>query len=131
MERAIDFDPAARRIRRGEGAALDHSGIAKCYDVDLVAKWLLAHGIRHFLLELGGELRCEGILPDSQRRGSMSKCRRPRRSRHGGSRSTTCRLLGQLSPRFQRGRPALFARLRSGDGLPYRQWRVVGYGGPP
>ena len=28
-DRTIDFDPATRRIRRGEGAALDLSGIAK------------------------------------------------------------------------------------------------------
>jgi thiamine biosynthesis lipoprotein len=65
-DRTIDFDPATRRIRRGEGAALDLSGIAKGYGVDLAAEWLLANGIRHFLLEVGGELRGEGIRPDGQ-----------------------------------------------------------------
>lgn len=64
--RSVDFDPATRRIRRSKGAALDLSGIAKGYGVDLAAEWLLAHGMRHFLLEVGGELRGEGIRPDGQ-----------------------------------------------------------------
>lgn len=64
--RTIDFDPATRRIRRTDGAALDLSGIAKGYGVDLVAEWLLGNGVRHFLLEVGGELRGEGIRPDGQ-----------------------------------------------------------------
>ncbi|MBL9067747.1 MAG: FAD:protein FMN transferase [Sphingopyxis sp.] len=65
-ERRIDFDADARRIRRSEGAVLDLSGIAKGYGVDLAAEWLLANGVRHFLLEVGGELRGEGIRPDGQ-----------------------------------------------------------------
>jgi len=65
-ERWIDFDPDTRRIRRSEGAFLDLSGIAKGYAVDLAAEWLLAQGVRHFLLEVGGELRGEGIRPDGQ-----------------------------------------------------------------
>ena len=65
-DRTIDFDPATRRIRRGEAAALDLSGIAKGYAVDLAAAWLLDIGVRHFLLEVGGELRGEGIRPDGQ-----------------------------------------------------------------
>jgi len=65
-DRTIDFDPATRCIRRGEGAALDLSGIAKGYGVDLAAEWLLGAGVRHFLLEVGGELRGEGMRPDGQ-----------------------------------------------------------------
>ncbi|MGH6695455.1 FAD:protein FMN transferase [Sphingopyxis sp.] len=65
-DRTIDFDPRARRIRRVEAAALDLSGIAKGYGVDLAAEWLLDIGVRHFLLEVGGELRGEGIRPDGQ-----------------------------------------------------------------
>jgi thiamine biosynthesis lipoprotein len=64
--RTIDFDPEARRVRRAEAAALDLSGIAKGYGVDLAAEWLLDMGVRHFLLEVGGELRGEGIRPDGQ-----------------------------------------------------------------
>lgn len=66
LDRAIDFDPSARRIRRSAGSALDLSGIAKGYGVDLAAEWLLAQGVRNFLLEVGGELRGEGIRPDGQ-----------------------------------------------------------------
>lgn len=65
-DRRIDFDPDTRRIRRSAGALLDLSGIAKGYGVDLAAEWLLAQGVRHFLLEVGGELRGEGIRPDGQ-----------------------------------------------------------------
>lgn len=66
LGRTIDFDPATRRIRRGAAAALDLSGIAKGYAVDLAAAGLLDVGVRHFLLEVGGELRGEGIRPDGQ-----------------------------------------------------------------
>jgi thiamine biosynthesis lipoprotein len=66
VDRTIDFDRATRRIRRSEGAMLDLSGIAKGYGVDLAAEWLLDIGVRHFLLEVGGELRGEGIRPDGQ-----------------------------------------------------------------
>lgn len=64
--RRLDYDAAARRIRRSEGAVLDLSGIAKGYGVDLAAEWLLANDVRHFLIEVGGELRGEGIRPDGQ-----------------------------------------------------------------
>lgn len=64
--RRIDVDPDTRRIRRSAAAVLDLSGIAKGYGVDLAAEWLLANGVRHFLLEVGGELRGEGIRPDGQ-----------------------------------------------------------------
>nr|WP_269433368.1 FAD:protein FMN transferase [Sphingopyxis sp. HXXIV] len=62
----LEFDPDARSIRRSDGARLDFSGIAKGYGVDLAAEWLLGEGVRHFLLEVGGELRGEGLRPDGQ-----------------------------------------------------------------
>ena len=65
-DRRIDYDPGAGRVRRGEGALLDLSGIAKGFGVDLAAEALLSAGIRHFLIEVGGELRGEGIRPDGQ-----------------------------------------------------------------
>lgn len=66
QDRRVEFDGASQRIRRSAGAQLDLSGIAKGYGVDLAADWLLGQGIRHFLLELGGELRGEGVRPDGQ-----------------------------------------------------------------
>lgn len=65
-DRRVEFNPETRRIRRSEGAMLDLSGIAKGYGVDLAAEWLLASGVRHFLIEVGGEVRGEGIRPDGQ-----------------------------------------------------------------
>lgn len=55
-----------RRARRLSPAALDFSGIAKGYGVDAVAKHLLGSGLADFLIEVGGELRGEGIKPDGQ-----------------------------------------------------------------
>lgn len=65
-ERHIEIDAAKGCIRRSDGASLDLSGIAKGYGVDLAAEWLVEQGARHFLLELGGELRGQGIRPDGQ-----------------------------------------------------------------
>jgi len=61
---ALDRDD--RRVRRTGDAMLDLSGIAKGFAVDHAAEWLLDQGIRHFLLEVGGELRGEGVRPDGQ-----------------------------------------------------------------
>lgn len=65
-DRAVELDSLGLRARRGGGAQLDFSGIAKGYGVDHAAEWLLNHGVRHFLLEVGGELRGEGSKPDGQ-----------------------------------------------------------------
>ncbi|MDX3910418.1 MAG: FAD:protein FMN transferase [Sphingobium sp.] len=62
--RAIEV--AERRARRMADVALDLSGIAKGYAVDAVADRLRAMGCRHFLIEIGGELRGEGVRPDGQ-----------------------------------------------------------------
>lgn len=64
--RAVEIDSEGLRIRRGGGARLDLSGIAKGYGADLAAEWLLGQGVRHFLIEVGGELRGEGLRPDGQ-----------------------------------------------------------------
>lgn len=46
------------------GMGLDVSGIAKGYAVDLVAEHLAALGLGSFLVEIGGELRGQGMKPD-------------------------------------------------------------------
>lgn len=53
----------ARLLQPG-GLALDLSGIAKGYAVDLVAASLRDLGLASFLVEIGGELRGEGVKPD-------------------------------------------------------------------
>lgn len=62
----IELDALGLRARRTGKARLDFSGIAKGYGVDLAAEKLLAAGLRHFLLEVGGELRGHGVRPDGQ-----------------------------------------------------------------
>lgn len=54
------------RARRLAPVALDFSGIAKGFAVDAVAAKLLEVGLRHFLVEIGGELRGVGVKPDGQ-----------------------------------------------------------------
>lgn len=55
-----------RRARRTAPAALDFSGIAKGHGVDRVAEMLRSMALPDFLVEVGGELRGEGIKPDGQ-----------------------------------------------------------------
>jgi len=46
------------------GVLLDFSSIAKGYGVDCAARALQALGVADFLLEVGGELRAQGLRPD-------------------------------------------------------------------
>lgn len=55
-----------RRARHTAPAALDLSGIAKGHGVDRVAEMLRSMELPDFLVEVGGELRGEGIKPDGQ-----------------------------------------------------------------
>jgi thiamine biosynthesis lipoprotein len=58
------FDAAAGRLRQPGGLWLDLSGIAKGYAVDAVADLLGEHGLRHCLVEIGGECAGRGLRPD-------------------------------------------------------------------
>lgn len=62
----LALDRAARRAQQPGAMRLDLSAIAKGYGVDAASERLRANGIRHFLIEVGGELRGEGIKPDGQ-----------------------------------------------------------------
>ncbi|GGC48593.1 FAD:protein FMN transferase [Siccirubricoccus deserti] len=55
--------PGGRALQPG-GLGLDLSGIAKGYAVDLVAEALATAGVAAFLVEIGGELRGQGMKPD-------------------------------------------------------------------
>jgi thiamine biosynthesis lipoprotein len=48
------------------GVQLDLSAVAKGYGVDRLAHCLMAQGLPHFLVEVGGELRGAGMKPDGQ-----------------------------------------------------------------
>jgi thiamine biosynthesis lipoprotein len=62
----LAFDAGARRLRQPGGLALDLSGIAKGHAVDAVADLLGTLGIRHALVEIGGELAGRGVRPDGE-----------------------------------------------------------------
>jgi len=62
--RLLAFDPAAPRLRQPGGLWLDLSGIAKGYAVDAVADTVALFGIRHALVEVGGEFVGRGMRPD-------------------------------------------------------------------
>ncbi|WP_188065139.1 FAD:protein FMN transferase [Sphingobium sp. KCTC 72723] len=61
---AIETD--GDKARRIADVALDFSGIAKGFAVDAVAAELRAMGVASFLIEIGGELRGDGVKPDIQ-----------------------------------------------------------------
>jgi thiamine biosynthesis lipoprotein len=62
--RRLEIDHAQRRVRQPGGLHIDLCGIAKGFGVDQVARALRRLGIRDFLVEVGGELRGEGVKPD-------------------------------------------------------------------
>jgi thiamine biosynthesis lipoprotein len=54
-----ETQPAIRKHR--PDVFLDLSGIAKGYGVDQVAELMTAHGIEHYMVEIGGEVRVRGL----------------------------------------------------------------------
>ncbi|TDU30988.1 thiamine biosynthesis lipoprotein [Panacagrimonas perspica] len=60
----LEIDEANHRVLQPGGIELDLSCIAKGYAVDVVAERLLALGLEHFLVEIGGELRGGGWNTD-------------------------------------------------------------------
>jgi thiamine biosynthesis lipoprotein len=59
----IEFNLENNGIVKKKPVTLDLSGIAKGYAVDKVAELLLYAGYRHFMVEIGGELRLQGHSP--------------------------------------------------------------------
>lgn len=62
----LELDPVQRAARQPGGLALDLSAIAKGFGVDHVARQLDALGLPSHLVEVGGELRGDGVKPDGQ-----------------------------------------------------------------
>jgi thiamine biosynthesis lipoprotein len=60
----LRIDAASGALRQPGGMALDVSGIAKGYAVDLVSSAIEAAGVTSYLVEIGGELRGSGVKPD-------------------------------------------------------------------
>ncbi|CAN7286559.1 FAD:protein FMN transferase [Massilia sp. LjRoot122] len=60
------LDRGGRRLLQPGGAILDFSSIAKGYGVDRLGLCLERFGVRHYLVEVGGELRGAGMKPDGE-----------------------------------------------------------------
>lgn len=64
--RLLAWDAEASRLRQPGGVWLDLSGIAKGHAADAVADALALAGIRHALIEVGGECVGRGVRPDCE-----------------------------------------------------------------
>ena len=62
----LQLDFQTKSILQPGGLVLNLSSIAKGYAVDLVSESMSSLGLPHHLIELGGELRGEGIKPNGQ-----------------------------------------------------------------
>lgn len=62
----VQLDPATQHALQPGGVQLDLSAIAKGYAVDAISLAASALGIAHHLVEIGGELRGQGLKPDGQ-----------------------------------------------------------------
>jgi FAD:protein FMN transferase len=70
LKKALSLTGSQWLQRRGDslftrrnGVRIDCNGIAQGYTVDLIAEWLMSRGIKHFMVELGGEIRVMGDAP--------------------------------------------------------------------
>jgi thiamine biosynthesis lipoprotein len=57
----LRLDGDGQRLLKRSAVELDFSSIAKGFGVDRVAQWLDAHGLRRYLVEVGGEMRLSGM----------------------------------------------------------------------
>jgi thiamine biosynthesis lipoprotein len=64
--RSLVLDEGAPALRQPGGYRLDLSAVAKGFAVDRLCELLHSLGWRHYLVELGGELRAAGCKPDAQ-----------------------------------------------------------------
>ncbi len=64
--RVVELDIPRRRAFQPGGVQLDLSAVAKGFGVDQLARYLEGQGLRHYLVEVGGELRGAGFKPDGQ-----------------------------------------------------------------
>lgn len=62
----LEIDVENSCIRRMDEVQIDLSAIAKGFAVDLLADRLRSAGVRHYMIEIGGELRGEGVEPNGQ-----------------------------------------------------------------
>jgi len=65
--RAMELDPASKTVRLAHpGMSIDLGGIAKGYAADRAAAVLREHGIKHALIDAGGNIVAVGTRPDGK-----------------------------------------------------------------
>lgn len=57
----VKLDTSQQRVYQAGGVQLDLSAIAKGFAVDEVSRWLSTQGVEHFLVNLSGEMRAQGL----------------------------------------------------------------------
>ncbi len=62
----IEIHDDRRIAKRSPGVTLDLGSVAKGYGVDAIAALLREEGFEHFLVEVGGEVRGEGVKADGE-----------------------------------------------------------------
>ncbi len=63
---ALGLDFETRTLTKQSPRSLDFSSIAKGYGVDRLAELLRSRGVENFMIEIGGELRVQGLNPQGQ-----------------------------------------------------------------
>lgn len=53
-------------VKKAPCVQLDLNGIAQGYSVDVLAEFVAASGVRDYIVELGGELRINGVKPNGE-----------------------------------------------------------------
>ena len=60
----LQLDAPAGAVKKAPGLFIDLSAIAKGYGVDRIARYLQGLGLSDYLVEIGGELRAQGVNGD-------------------------------------------------------------------
>lgn len=55
----LDFTPG-KRFHLPAGFSLDFNAVAQGYTVDLIADYLESEGVKNYMVEVGGEVKCKG-----------------------------------------------------------------------
>lgn len=83
--RGLSLERASRTVAKASGATqADLGGIAKGYGVDAAAAALARHGVGHYLIDVGGEVRTRGLNAQGEawRIGIEEPDAMPQRARH-------------------------------------------------
>jgi FAD:protein FMN transferase len=56
----IEYDPLKKAIKKPKFYSLNFNAIAKGYALDILADFFDSKGIKNYLIEIGGEIKCKG-----------------------------------------------------------------------